>query len=148
MPELDWRWGYPMALAVMAGSALLLYRAFKKRDWLYAAVCRALTVLCVAPDRESLSDLRRATVSADWELARGAVGEDEAIAAIESERPHVLVAFGTYPRLIAAARERLPGLRVVADRDAPGVDVVASLDGVREAVLGRERPGGPVAPPR
>jgi magnesium transporter len=34
MPELDWRFGYPLALGVMAGSALLLYRAFKKREWL------------------------------------------------------------------------------------------------------------------
>jgi magnesium transporter len=34
MPELDWRLGYPMSLALMAGSALLLYRSFKKRDWL------------------------------------------------------------------------------------------------------------------
>jgi hypothetical protein len=108
-------------------------------------VCRALTVLCVARNRESLAALKRATVSADWELARGAVGEDEALAAIEEERPHVLVAFGSFPRLIAEARERLPALRVVADREATGVDVIASLDDVREAVLGPARPGGPVA---
>jgi magnesium transporter len=34
MPELDWQWGYPLSLGLMALSALLLYRAFKKRDWL------------------------------------------------------------------------------------------------------------------
>jgi magnesium transporter len=34
MPELDWRFGYPGALALMTGSGLLLYRSFKKRDWL------------------------------------------------------------------------------------------------------------------
>jgi len=34
MPELSWRIGYPMALGVMAVSAFLLYRAFRKRDWL------------------------------------------------------------------------------------------------------------------
>jgi len=34
MPELSWEVGYPSALAVMALSAFLLYRAFKRRDWL------------------------------------------------------------------------------------------------------------------
>ncbi len=34
MPELDWRFGYPMALALMAGTAYLLYRMFRRRDWL------------------------------------------------------------------------------------------------------------------
>jgi hypothetical protein len=108
-------------------------------------VCRALRVLCVAPDRESLDVLKRATVSADWELARGAVGEEEALAAIEQDRPHVLVAFGPFPRLVEQARARLPTLRIVADRGAGGVDAVASLDVVREAVLGRSQPGGPVS---
>ncbi len=34
MPELDWRFGYPTALGTMAVMAFLLYRVFKKRDWL------------------------------------------------------------------------------------------------------------------
>jgi magnesium transporter len=34
MPELRWYFGYPFALGLMALSALLLYRAFKRRDWL------------------------------------------------------------------------------------------------------------------
>jgi magnesium transporter len=34
MPELDWRLGYPFALSLMAASCLLLYRNFKRRDWL------------------------------------------------------------------------------------------------------------------
>jgi magnesium transporter len=34
MPELHWRYGYLYALGLMALSMLLLYRAFKKRDWL------------------------------------------------------------------------------------------------------------------
>ncbi|HZD18248.1 MAG TPA: magnesium/cobalt transporter CorA [Actinomycetota bacterium] len=34
MPELDWRLGYPMALGLMGGSALVLYRVFRRRDWL------------------------------------------------------------------------------------------------------------------
>lgn len=34
MPELRWRFGYPYALAVMALSAFVLYRMFKRREWL------------------------------------------------------------------------------------------------------------------
>ncbi len=34
MPELSWKIGYPMALGLMALSALFLFRTFKKRDWL------------------------------------------------------------------------------------------------------------------
>jgi magnesium transporter len=34
MPELSWAFGYPFALGIMAVAAFLLYRGFKKRDWL------------------------------------------------------------------------------------------------------------------
>jgi magnesium transporter len=34
MPELSWYLGYPFALALMAGSAFLLYRMFRRRGWL------------------------------------------------------------------------------------------------------------------
>ena len=34
MPELSWALGYPLALGLMAASAYVLYRGFKKRDWL------------------------------------------------------------------------------------------------------------------
>lgn len=34
MPELSAAWGYPMALGMMAASAFVLYRVFKRRDWL------------------------------------------------------------------------------------------------------------------
>ena len=34
MPELDWVWGYPFALALMVGFGLTLYGIFKKRGWL------------------------------------------------------------------------------------------------------------------
>ncbi|WP_190016795.1 magnesium and cobalt transport protein CorA [Streptomyces lucensis] len=34
MPELDWRYGYPCALAVMALGSGLLYRAFRRNGWL------------------------------------------------------------------------------------------------------------------
>ena len=34
MPELGWRFGYFMALGLMAGACALMYRAFKKSGWL------------------------------------------------------------------------------------------------------------------
>jgi magnesium transporter len=34
MPELEWRWGYPLVLLVIALSCVLLYRGFKRNGWL------------------------------------------------------------------------------------------------------------------
>lgn len=34
MPELDWTYGYPMALSIMAGVALSLMMFFKRKNWL------------------------------------------------------------------------------------------------------------------
>ena len=34
MPELDWVFGYPLAIGVMLTAAYLLYRSFRKREWL------------------------------------------------------------------------------------------------------------------
>jgi magnesium transporter len=34
MPELGWKYGYPLALALMASICLVLYRAFKRTGWL------------------------------------------------------------------------------------------------------------------
>jgi hypothetical protein len=105
-------------------------------------VCRALTVLCVAPDREALVALKRAAVSADWELTAGAVDEAEALRQLHEERPHVAVVFGGFGSFIAKALDAYPALRVVADRAGPGVArVVAGPEEVRDAVLGRDRPG-------
>jgi hypothetical protein len=108
-------------------------------------MCRALKVLCVATDPDALTALKRAAVSADWELVPGATSEEQALVQFEQDRPHVLVVFGPYEALIAAVRDRAPAIRVVCDRDLPGADVVAtSLEEVRDAVKGRARPGGPV----
>lgn len=105
-------------------------------------MCRALKVLCVAEDPTALAALKRAAVSADWELAPGAAGQEEAVRQLHEERPHVLVAFGAFEGFVARALEAYPALRVVTDRDVPGVGaVVGSLEEVRAAVLGRSRPG-------
>ena len=34
MPELDWRWGYPFAIALMFAMGFGLYAAFKRKGWL------------------------------------------------------------------------------------------------------------------
>ena len=34
MPELNWLWGYPFALTLMAASSLVLYYVFKRKGWL------------------------------------------------------------------------------------------------------------------
>jgi len=34
MPELGWRWGYPLVLLVMAGAAAAMIYFFKKKNWL------------------------------------------------------------------------------------------------------------------
>jgi hypothetical protein len=108
-------------------------------------MCRALRVLCVAADREGLNVLKAAAVSAEWELAPGAVGEPDALDQMDAERPHMLVAFGPFPALVALAHERFPGMRIVVDRDTPGATVVAtSLEEVRGLLQGLPGPGGPV----
>lgn len=108
-------------------------------------MCRALKVLCVAEDPEALAALKRAAVSAEWELAPGATSEAEALEQLHGERPHIVVVFGPFDGFVRAAREAYPFLRIVADRDLPGATVVAaSLEEVRGAIKGLPRPGGPV----
>jgi hypothetical protein len=108
-------------------------------------MCRALKVLCVAPDGDGLRALKLAAVSAEWELAPGATSEEAALTQVESERPHVLVVFGDFDGLVARVRESLPFIRIVADRNVPGATAVAgSYDDVRNLVNGLPRPGGPV----
>jgi magnesium transporter len=34
MPELHWRWGYPLVLLIIAVACALLYRGFKRNNWL------------------------------------------------------------------------------------------------------------------
>jgi len=34
MPELDWHWGYPAALGVMIGMAVVMFIYFRGKKWL------------------------------------------------------------------------------------------------------------------
>jgi hypothetical protein len=111
-------------------------------------MCRAVRVLCVAPDEATLAALHRATVAAEWELTTGATDETDALGLVDQERPHALVVFGDFERLVALVRERFPAMRIVTDRAAPGASaVVASADEVRETLRALARPGGPVRAP-
>jgi hypothetical protein len=108
-------------------------------------MCRALKVLCVASDRHGLMDLKRATVSAEWELAPGATTEVDALAQLEAERPDVLVVFGEFEDLVSRVREGRPSLPIVCDRDLPGAtSVVGRSEEIRDAVRALPRSGGPV----
>ena len=108
-------------------------------------MCRAVKVLCVAADPSSLEALKRASVSAEWELCPGATDLRSALDQIDVERPHMLVAFGPFEDLVVLVSERLPGMRIVTDRETPGATAVAaSLEEVRDLLRSQPRPGGPV----
>ncbi len=102
-----------------------------------------MRIVCVATDCESLQALKRAALSASWELSIGATNEGAALD--QAADAHVLVVFGPFDGLAAKAKEIRPALRVLSDRDGEGVDaVVGSLDEVPGAIVGQPRPGGPV----
>ena len=109
------------------------------------AVCRAVKVLCVATDDEAVAALRRAATAAEWELTSGATNETDALGLIDAERPHAMVAFGSYEDLVSLVRDRFPAMRIVTDRDTPGTSAVASSrDDVRSLLRSLARPGGPI----
>ena len=108
-------------------------------------MCRAVKVLCVAMDDDALRALRQLATAAEWELTPGATNETDALALIDSERPHSMVAFGGFERLVSLVRDRFPAMRIVTDRDTPGTNAVAvSRDDVRELLRSLGRPGGPI----
>ena len=112
-------------------------------------MCRAVKVLCLAPDPEALQTLKLASVGAEWELAAGATTTDEALAQIEEAHPHILVVSGPFEATVGIVKERYPGMRTIADFEAEGVDhVVADPSEIRAAIVGAPRPGGPVRAPK
>jgi hypothetical protein len=100
--------------------------------------CLALLVVCAAPDRESLQALKRAAVSAEWELTPGATTMEEALAQVGERGAHVLVVWGI-EGLADEARRRFPGVRIVVLDGAGAADdsltvPIGSLEDVRAAV--------------
>jgi hypothetical protein len=111
-------------------------------------VCRALKVLCAAPDRERLSALKYAAVSKEYELTGGATDADELMRQIDDLQPDAVVVASELVGAIEAVRAAYPSLRIVAvGAEAEAADEwVGSQEEVRAAVLGLPRPGGPVGP--
>jgi hypothetical protein len=109
-------------------------------------VCRALKVLCAAPDRERLTALKYAAVSKEYELTGGATDAEALLRQIEELEPDAVVVAHELAGAIEAVRASYPSLRiVVVGAEAEAADEsVADLQGVRSAVLGLPRPGGPV----
>jgi hypothetical protein len=107
-------------------------------------MCRALKVLCAAASRERLAEMKRATVSVHWELVGGALSIDELTEQVALHSPDVVVVDHTLgtPALDAVLATR-PSVRLVSVGGVSGADS-GSLEGVREAILGVQRPGGPV----
>ena len=111
-------------------------------------MCRALTVVTAAADRDSLLALKAAASGAGWELAPGATAADQAVAQIAQRGAHVLVVWGGVDDLVARARGAWPDLRIIQVTTGPADPrasaIVGSLEAVREAILGPPPPGGPV----
>ena len=108
-------------------------------------MCRAVKVLCVAPDRERLAALKQDVVAAEWELCPGAIDLRGALDQLDTERPHAMVVFGPFEELVALVSERFPGMRIVTDRAMPGSGAVVETGSDARAVLREQpRPGGPV----
>ena len=109
-------------------------------------MCRSLRVLCAAPGSDRLGALKRATVSASWELVGGVSDGADLLAQLTSWRPDVVVLQDMGEEAVALVRSTLPLARVVTvGMAAPRADAWAGTeDDVPEAVLGVPRPGGPV----
>ena len=109
-------------------------------------MCRALRILCAAPDPERLMGLKRATVGAMWELVGGAMTIDELVAQVAQWRPDLVVLDASLgPGAVGRVRAESPACRIVSVGSVEGVDAVArSLGDVRGEILGVPRPGGPV----
>jgi hypothetical protein len=111
-----------------------------------ANVCRALKVMCAAPDPHSLRILKGAAVSVSWELVGGATTAEQLVKQLDEHAPDVLVLDAALPGVaIDAIRSAAPRTRVVALGPIAGVDGVADTPkGIRDAILGLPPVGGPV----
>jgi hypothetical protein len=109
-------------------------------------VCRSLKVLCAARGPDLLGALKRATVSASWELVGGVADGADLLSQLTSWRPDVVVLQDMGEESVALVRSTLPLVRIVSVGVAvPGADAWAGTeDDVRDAVLRVPRPGGPV----
>ncbi len=102
-------------------------------------MCRSLKVLCAASTPERLAEMKRATVSAHWELVGGATSVGEVAAQIAEWNPDVVVLDqALLPDAEARARGAKEAVRIVV------VESVVEGNSIREAIVGLAQPGGPV----
>jgi hypothetical protein len=107
-------------------------------------MCRALKILCAASTPERLAEMKRATVSVQWELVGGATSADELAAQVREWNPDVLVLHRELgPDTEARAREVKETLRIVVV-ETPDADSGDWGDSIRDAILALPQPGGPV----
>jgi DNA-binding NarL/FixJ family response regulator len=105
-------------------------------------MCRALKVLCAAPGQGRLAEVKRAVVSAHWELVGGARTTEDLVQQLDEWEPDVVVVdLGLGREAADRVRESRPGARVVTV--GAGGDAETDED-VKAAILGLPRPGGPV----
>ena len=109
-------------------------------------MCRAMKVLCAAPGADSLRALKGAAVSVSWELVGGATSADELVRQLDELSPDILVVDADLPGVaVDAIRIAAPRARVIAVGSLEGADGVAGTpQGIRDAILGLPRVGGPV----
>lgn len=109
-------------------------------------MCRALKVLCGAPDRERLLELKGAAASVHWELVGGATSTDELAEQAERLAPDVVAIDASMgPGAVSAVRERWTRARIVAvDGELGGTDAVTETANLKDAILGVPPVGGPV----
>src|SRR5439155_23563062 len=110
-------------------------------------MCRALKVLCAASGRDRMVELKKATVSTNWELVGGASSLAELVEQVESWRPDVVVIdepLGAEAiQAVRSARERVRIVTVgapVEDAD----ENASSLEEIRAAGRGLPKPGGAI----
>lgn len=108
-------------------------------------MCRALRVLCAAPNEGSLRALKQAAVSTAWEFVGGATSADDAVAQAKEWNPDILVFFGVVaPDLDARVRDAVPSIRTVVIGPGEADAHVEDVADVKVAIAGLPRPPGPI----
>ena len=107
-------------------------------------MCRALKVICAAPDPEALLRLKRASTSSEWELVGGATSTEELLRQLRADGADVAVVDRALAGAVREAKGALPILRAVVVGDGPVEDAdahAATLDDVRPAIRSLPRRG-------
>ena len=105
-------------------------------------MCTAVRIVVAAAERERRLELRRAAVTAEWEVVGEAADANGAYVEAVERRARFLVldasAAGTRPEaLVRRLRSTSPNAFVVGVGEVPGVDATVAagaLDGLRDAM--------------